>query len=433
LTQSILNESIDSEGHRPEAAIGLQELQSSSALPLHQAPNPVAHGRAAPEIWVVLTHAVGDNDQCLALAEALGRPFRSIGLDWPASSRASERAQLMELLGEDLQGRVWRVSNGLHAPWPRMVICCGRRGDSLAFWIKRQSGGSTRIVTIGRARAALANYDLVVAPPQYMLPERANVIHLPISMARVRTEICPEATSALVMAPKPWFTLLLGGPVKQFVASESVLKEVALLAQLAADRYGGSVIVSTSRRTPPWLVAAVESELTAPTIYRWSGQNVDNPYATLLQRSAAVFVTADSMSMIRDACHSGAPTYLIELPERLDVQRLCRRGLYGLIRGTALSLRNSGLRRMAEMVDQAQDWLHAERILRYPRDLRRFHAKVYEMGMARPATDFDPSAIPARRDITHPLDATGVEVQGLDAPGVQVVVDRCMAWLIPNA
>ena len=428
-----------SEGRLSETAIGLQYLQSHDTMPLAQAPKAVACVRSAPpEIWVVLTHAVGDNDQCLALAEALGRTVRTISLDWPESGAAFDRAQLKELLQENAQGRMWRASKGLHAPWPRMVICCGRRGDSLAFWIRRQSGGITKVVAIGRARAALANYDLVVAAPQYLLPERANVIYLPISMARTRTGTCAEAPAELAKAPKPWFTLLLGGPVKQFIASEPALKQVALLAQLAADRYGGSVIVSTSRRTPPWMLAAAESELTVPTIYRWSARNVGNPYATLLQRSAAVFVTADSMSMIWDACHCGAPTYLIELPERLDFRRFWRRSLYGLIRNASLLLRNSGLRRMAEAVDRAQDWLHAERILRYPRDLRRFHAKVYEMGMARPATDFEPSAIPARRDIAHPLDAPGADAAGfdaqdVDAQGVQLVVDRCMAWLSPNA
>lgn len=431
MTRIILNASIDSEGHRPETAITLQDPRSR-ALP--GAPKPVACVRSAPpEVWVVLTHAVGDNDQCLALAEALGRPFRSISLDWPASGKAFDRAQLKELLQENARGRMWRASMGLHAPWPRMVICCGRRADGLAFWIKRQSGERSRVVTIGRAHAALANYDLVVASPQYLLPERANVIHLPISMARGRTEVRLEAPADPVMAPKPWFTLLLGGRVKQFVAGEGVLRQVALLTQLAADRCGGSVIVLTSRRTPPCLLAAVESELTSPIIYRWSSRNAGGLYMTLLRRSAAVFVTGDSTSMIRDACHSGAPTYLIELPDRMeDIRGLWRRSLYGVFRKAGVLLRNFGLRSMAEAVDHAQDWLHAERILRYPRDLRRFHAKVYEMGMARPAADFDPSAIPARRDIGHPLDAPDVDAPGVDAPGVQVVVDRCMTWLSPN-
>jgi len=371
-----------------------------------------------PEIWVVLTHATGDNDQCLALAEALGLPFRRILLDWPACNRQVDRARLMELLRDDLPGRMWRAANGLHAPWPRLVICCGRRAGGLAFWIKRQSEGYAKIVTIGRAHLSLADYDLVVAPPQFMLPERANVIHLPIFMPRARCGI----HAAPILAPKPWFTLLLGGRVKQFAAGEAALRQAALRAELAAERTGGSVIVSASRRTPPWLLAAAESELTAATVYRWTDPGAENPYPTLLQQSAAVFVTGDSPSMIWDACHAGAPTYLIELPDRRDLRRLWRRGLYGLFRKTAWWLRESGLRGAAGSIDRAQDWLHARRILRYPRDLRLFHAKVYEMGLAWPAADFDPTAIPARRDINALPDASGI----------RTVRERCLAWLSPH-
>jgi uncharacterized protein len=373
------------------------------------------------EVWVVVTHAAGDNEQCLALAEALGRPFRSIRLTWPESSRTEDRAQFAALLRGGIQGQTRRALMGLHAPWPRLVICSGRRADDLAFWIKDESGGRARVVTIGRAHGPLAAYDLVIVPPHYMLPQRPNVIHIPISMARTKIEIATGIAAGLAEAPKPWFTLLLGGRVKQFVASEAILRQAALRVQLAAERCGGSVIVSTSRRTPQWLLDVVQSELTEPTIYRWSGRNAANPYASLLQKSAAVFVTGDSISMIREACGSGAPTYVIEFSERLDLRRLWRRGLYRLLRGTANISRRWNRHHLADMVDTAQEWLHAARVLRYPRDLRRFHNSVYEMGLAEPACSFDPSSIPARRDVGDLL----------SEPGLQVVKDRCLSWLSP--
>jgi uncharacterized protein len=406
---------------------GLQEIDTPSAEDALQDPvnlqrvlEPLTLGRQpASEIWVLITHALGDNDQCLALAEAIGRPFRSIGVDWPASGRALDRRNLKELLRDGLRGRILRHSIGLRAPWPRLVICSGRRADDVALWIKRQSRGRSKVVTMGRAHAGLANYDLVVASPQYLLPERANVIHLPIPISRVRPEIGPRAPAAQAMSPKPWFTLLLGGRVNQFVACEAALKQAALRAQLPAERSGGTVIVSTSRRTPPWLLAAVEGELEAPTIYCWTRGSADNPYATLLRGSAAIFVTGDSASMMLDACHSGAPTYLIEAPDRVDLRRVWRRGLYGLIRNAALLLRRAHLEPVAQVVELVQEWLHAGRILRYPRDLRRLHSMVFELGLVRSAAEFEPSQIPARRDAEHPLAASGI----------RTVTERCGAWL----
>jgi len=375
--------------------------------------------RPATEIWVLLTHAVGANEECLALADALGRPYHSIRLDWPAAGSAVDRLNLKELLRDGLRSRIRRDSIGLRAPWPRLVICSGRRADAVAFWIKRQSGGRSKIVTLGRAHAAPAAYDLIVASPQYLLPDRVNVIHLTIPISRVRPEIGLRAPAAQTMGPKPWFTLLLGGRANPFVACEAALKQAALRAQLAAERSGGSVIVSTSRRTPAWLLAAVEGELENPTVYRWSRGAADNPYAALLQGSAAIFVTGDSASMLLDACCSGTPTYLIELPEHMSARQLVRRGLYGLIRGAVDSLRMADLRSLARGLDRAQEWLHARRILRYPRDLRRLHSRIVGMGLARPASEFDPSQLPARRDIDHRRGDSAL----------QAVLERCATLL----
>jgi mitochondrial fission protein ELM1 len=378
--------------------------------------------RPAAEIWVLLTHAVGDNEQCLALAEALGRPYRSIPLDWRAARRALDRLTLNELLRDGLRGRIQRDSIGLRAPWPRLVICSGHRADAVAFWIKRQAGRRSKIVTLGRARAAPASYDLIVASPQYLQPDRANVIHLTIPISRVRPEIGLRAPAAQTMDPKPWFTLLLGGRVNQFVAYKAALKQAVLRAQLAAERSGGSVIVATSRRTPARLLAAVKGELETPTVYRCTRDAADNPYATLLQGSAAIFVTGDSASMLLDACYSGTPTYLIEMLERMDARQLIRRGLYGLIRGAVDCLRMADLCSFARVLDRAQDWLHARRILRYPRHLRRLHFRIVEMGLAQPASEFNPSQLPSRRDTDHRRGAAAL----------QAVVERCETWLSPR-
>jgi mitochondrial fission protein ELM1 len=376
-----------------------------------------------PDIWILLTHAPGDNDQCLALAEALDRPAAIKRLDWPLNTPAEDRAMVRHLLADTDEGRQRRREIGLHAPWPRLVICNGRRSDKVGFWIKRQSGGRTKVVVIGRARQPVASYDLLVAPPQFFMPERANVISLPLPLARRRAandDHTPDGAgrSNIVPVPKPWFTILLGGETKQFAASEDVLADVARRAQMAADRHGGSVVISTSRRTPPSTLAAVEAVLDQPYVYRWSGASTDeNPYEILLHQSAALFVTADSASMILDGAGSGTPTYVIEFPEQLDLRRRLRRSLFGYIRGAFEGLHKWGLRRVGDRLDRAQEWLHAHGMLRYPRDLRRIHTSVYKLGLARPAIFFDPSMLPARK-VANDL---------AEISGIREVAARCRA------
>ena len=374
-----------------------------------------------PDIWILQTHASGDNEQCLALAEALDRPVLIKRLDWAADAR--DRVVTRRLLSDTGDGARRRRALGLQAPWPSLIICCGRRASRVAFWVKEQSGGRTKIVSIGRAHRAIEEYDLLVGTPQFMLPKRRNVVGLRLPLARQRR--ARNASNAAIPAPKPWFTILLGGEVKEFDTAESTLKEVALRAQMAADRHGGTVIVCTSRRTPEAWIAAVEDVLFRPRVYRWSpapandnhANDNSNPYDTLLRESACLFVTADSASMILDGCGSGTPTYVIESPNRLDLRRSWRRGLFNRLSNLSETLRERGLARAGERLNAAQDWLHARHILRYPRDLRRIQDAVSELGLARPASAFDPEMLPIRKAVQ---DLTRMS-------GLREVVARCRA------
>jgi mitochondrial fission protein ELM1 len=352
-----------------------------------------------PNIWILQTHASGDNEQCLALAGALDQPAQIKRIDWAANG-AEDRDLTRRLLSDSTDGQRRRHALGLIAPWPSLVVCCGRRASRVAFWIKRQSGDRTRIVSIGRAHRAIDQYDLLVGTPQFMLPRRPNVIGLRLPLTRPRA----SARNAVVPLPKPWFTILLGGEVKEFDTAESTLKEAALRAQLAADRHGGSVVVCTSRRTPEAWVAAVEGVLFRPRTYRWCpapsrdshANDNSNPYDTLLRESACLFVTADSASMILEGCGSGTPTYVIESPRRLDLRRSWRRGLFNGLGHLSEELHRRGLTRTGRRIDAVQDWMHARHILRFPRDLLRIQSAVYDLGLAQRASSFDPALLPAR-------------------------------------
>jgi hypothetical protein len=96
----------------------------------------------------------------------------------------------------------------------------------------------------------------------------------------------------------------------------------------------------------------------------------------------------------------------------MGARQLIRRGLYGLIRGAADCLGMADLCSFARVLDRAQEWLHARRIL----------FRIVEMGLAQPASEFDPSQLPSRRDTDHRRGAAAL----------QAVVERCETWLSPR-
>ena len=113
-----------------------------------------AIGASAP-VWLLLGPRPGDNNQALALGEALGLPFVVKTLDYNWLQRFSLR--LPPTLASLRRSR----RAALCPPWPELVIAVGRRSVPVARWIKRRSGGRTRIVRIGHPRQQADLFDLV--------------------------------------------------------------------------------------------------------------------------------------------------------------------------------------------------------------------------------------------------------------------------------
>jgi mitochondrial fission protein ELM1 len=217
-----------------------------------------SNGGSGPSTWVLLTHALGDNDQCLALAELLDRPFVIKRLQAPAAKTARARGAKRRLFTA-LTTSDHRREAGLEEPWPDLVIGCGVLSDRIARWIKQQSQGKTGIVLVGRPHGSIAEYDLVVASPQFGLPPRKNIFHLSLPLSRMarnspaETPPLRSSTQENDMAwpelTEPWFTILLGGHVRQLAIAKSNLQQVARDARSAVDHWGGSVVVMAGRRT----------------------------------------------------------------------------------------------------------------------------------------------------------------------------------------
>ncbi|QNP42729.1 mitochondrial fission ELM1 family protein [Sphingomonas daechungensis] len=100
-----------------------------------------------PRIWVLLGWRRGDNNQLLALAEALGLPFETRTLSYRRSW-----ALLLNLLPKRPHLLTRRARHSFEPPWPDLVIGIGRRSVAVSRWIRKRSGKHTKIVRLGNPR-----------------------------------------------------------------------------------------------------------------------------------------------------------------------------------------------------------------------------------------------------------------------------------------
>ena len=272
-----------------------------------------------PRVWVLLGEGAGGNAQMQTLAGALGWPFETKRVRYNPLNYFPNL-----LLGESSVSVDWRRSDRLAPPWPDLVIAASRQSAPVARWIKRRSGGRTCLVHLFHTQAPLHHFDLVVTTPQYRLPVRANILHnmLPLNPndATRLQEAAGHWAPRFTDLPRPRIALLVGGDSASYRLTPENAASLAKLASRSARQSGGSLLVTTSRRTPKQAEEALYRELDCPHYFHsWqSGRDQDNPYSGFLALADRFIVTADSASLVAEACNTGRPVELFNWPQ------LCR-------------------------------------------------------------------------------------------------------------
>lgn len=279
---------------------------------------PVQSGQAGsgakcPSVWLVTGYRAGERNQVLALGEALGWSFELKELAY----RSSEfRTSLFR--GSDLRGIRLDESSPLAPPWPDLLISAGMRNEPVCRWIRAQQGGRTRIVHIGRPWAHVDNFDLIVTTPQYRLEEHPKVVQNSLTLHRA-TQARLDQESArwqtkFAQLPGPRTAVILGGNSGPYTLGVKNARAIAQQVEAHARRRGGSLMISTSARTAPAVIDIFEREITLPNVlYRWRPNDAENPYFGILALCDDLVVTADSISMLSEACATGKPVWVAPL------------------------------------------------------------------------------------------------------------------------
>jgi len=316
---------------------------------------------SAPLVWLLLGDKHGDNAQVTALAKELG---------WPsvAKNRATPLPAKQPL------------------PWPDIVIGIGHRSVPLALEIKKRSGNKAILVQLGRPRAALGKFDLIVSTPQYGLPDNENLMKITLPLTyhdagelKNAIEVWQER---LIQYPRPWIAVLVGAGTTQLRFGEAEAKELAAKAEVLRSETGGTLFVTTSPRTPPKIANTIVENLSAVNfVWQWAAGK-PNPYLAYLALADAFVVTTDSVSMMADAVGRMKPLYIFDLPLVREATPSFRQRL-----GAYLKKRHEQRRlgdKAGGVLDFLFDCMTRRGLLRPSRNVKLFVSKLYDIGIAQP-------------------------------------------------
>lgn len=345
-----------------------------------------------PQVWVLLGKGAGGNAQMIALAEALGWPYETKHLVYNPLNRCPNL-----LLGRSLASLRRSRSSPLQPPWPDLVIAASRRSAPVAQWIKQRSAGRTRLVHLLHAQAPLHRFDLIITLPQYRLPVCANVLHLNGPLNVIDTQRLEQARShwspRLQHLPRPWIALLVGGNSSTYRLDTATAQRLGQEASRSVRRAGGSLLLTTSPRTPQRAAQALFNAVDCQAFcYTWRPEDPDNPYHGFLSLADRFIVTGDSASLAIEACATGKPVAVFHWQPR-------RRRRIG--NGSLLGARPS---RWGQHLFEALVYWG---LIKPARDFTAYHRLLDERGLITP---LDQNPVPAAR---QPLDDMACAVAGI--------------------
>ncbi|MGD1880641.1 MAG: mitochondrial fission ELM1 family protein, partial [Kiloniellaceae bacterium] len=271
---------------------------------------------AAPRVWLLLDDRPGHTTQVGGLAEALGWPAETKELHFTALNRISNR-----LLGARRLSLDAAHSAELTPPWPDLIIAMGRRCAPIARWVKRQSGGHTRLVQLGRKGANVAaDFDLAVTCLHFQLPphpQRIDLLLPPTQVNSARLQQAAERWADLFgEAPRPRVALLVGGTTAHHRLTAATATRMAGEAQAFAQSLGGALTCITSRRSGAAVEEALRRGAPAATLHCWRRGQRDNPYLGYLALADILVVTGESESMLAEAADAAKPLYIYPIPAK---------------------------------------------------------------------------------------------------------------------
>ncbi|KAE9616759.1 hypothetical protein Lal_00035151 [Lupinus albus] len=219
---------------------------------------------------------------------------------------------------------------------PLLVVASGRDTISTASSIKRLASDNVFVVQILHPRLSLNRFDMVITPkhdyypltpqgqkqvPQFLrswiTPRDPPDSHVVLTMGALHQIDFTSIRSAAAMwhdefanVPRPLLVVNIGGPTRNCQYGIDLAKQLAasLLNVLVSC---GSVRISFSQKTPQKVSNIIVKELgNNPKVHIWDGQE-SNLHMGHLAWADAFVVTADSVSMISEACSTGKPVYVV--------------------------------------------------------------------------------------------------------------------------
>ncbi len=267
-------------------------------------------------LWILIDNRMGSVGQARGIAQHLNHEHFDIiekPIDYTKLSGLPNFVRHKTLIGLTSESK-----KAFHAPWPDMVLSISRRTVPVARYIKKNNPQTKLIQIMHPGETGLDEFSLVLLPEhdkdktyhksfRYLIGAPHRVTPDVLLQAKEKWE---ETFKDL---PKPLTAIIIGGAIKDRQFTLENAKQLAEKIIAFKKKIGGSILITTSRRTGETaqkLIMEALKDIPAHT-FVWGDKN-ENPYLGYLACADNIIVTGDSVSMASEACGTNKPVFVFE-------------------------------------------------------------------------------------------------------------------------
>ena len=262
-------------------------------------------------IWILLDNRIGSRHQAEGVAHYLDSSKFEIIYKEITYTRLAALPNFIR--GRTLIGLTKDCKQNLSTPFPDIVLSSSRRTAPIALWIKKQNSSTKLLQLLHIGRFGAKDFTYIFTPEhdknKYSAPNIKYTIGSPHTITTKKLQEAKQLwQQSFANLPHPLTALIIGAAIKKTPFSLKNAQNLAQLVKKIKEKDGGSLLITTSRRTGKAAEDAIMKILKdIPNYaYLWGNKN-PNPYLGFLACADNLIVTGDSVSMCCEATASQKP------------------------------------------------------------------------------------------------------------------------------
>lgn len=265
-------------------------------------------------LWTLMDDRRGSVGQALGVTDALDKNQFEIIEKQIEYTKAAVLPNFIR--GRTLLGLTEDSKKIICPPFPDFVLSISRRTVPVARYIKKLSPQTKLIQLMHPGNAGINEFSLIAVPEHDKNKKHTeNMTYIIGCPHRVTPKYLSDAKAKWQKKfedlPRPLTAVIIGGAIKGKPFTIANANALARAVKTLKRNIGGSLLITTSRRTGREAESSIMQELfeIPHYAYLW-GDTAENPYAGFLACADNIVVTADSVSMCCEATGTGKPIYL---------------------------------------------------------------------------------------------------------------------------